>query len=310
MQFVDSLSGYGIDCSTTADCMHFSGFVCCPPRLEKSRKAIVSMNKKIFETAMWLGLAALLTPGILSAQAANPEAFARGAQGGPGRGFAGPPDTAPKGPAPLNSEGKPDISGAWEPNAIRLNVDMVATGIHPPFQPWAEKLYNERKANISKDDPEARCLPPGVPRMSTTPYPFRIMWTPKLTLIVYEGGAHIWRQVFTDGRKHSEDPNPSWLGESIGTWDGDTFVIDTVGFNGKSWIDESGLPTTDKLHVIERIKRVDAGHLEIEHTVDDPGAYTGPWKFTTHPRMLKGELMEYICQENNRDVEHLVGSGK
>jgi hypothetical protein len=267
------------------------------------------MNKKLFVTAsllelMALGFMASLTPGTLSAQGANPEAFERGAQG-PGRG-----DGAPTGPAPKNVDGKPDISGAWAPNAIRQNVDLVATGIHPPFQAWAEKAYNEHKANISKDDPEARCLPPGVPRMSTTPYPFRIMQTPGLTLIVYEGGAHIWRQIFTDGRPHDKDPNPSWLGDSIGRWDGDTFVIDTIGFNGKSWIDESGLPTTEKLHVIERIRRVDAGHLEIEHTVDDPGAYTTPWKFTTHPTLLKGELMEYICQENNRDLEHLVGAGK
>ena len=259
------------------------------------------MTKKTLSALVLPGLIAALTPGILSAQAANPEAFNR-----PGRG-----DTAPRGPAPKNAEGKPDISGAWETGeAIQQNVDLVKTGVHPPFQPWAEKVYNQRKANISIDDPEARCLPPGVPRMSTTPYPFRIMQTPGLTLIVYEGGAHVWRQIFTDGRKHSADPNPTWLGESIGWWDGDTFVIDTIGFNGKSWIDESGLPTTDKLHVIERMRRVDAGHLEIEHTVDDPGAYTAPWKFTTHPRLLKGELMEYICQENNRDVEHLVGSGK
>ena len=271
----------------------------------KTRKGNRSMSKRTFATATLLGLMASLTPGILSAQGANPDAFARGTAQGPGRG-----DGAPKGPAPKNPEGKPDISGAWEPNAIRQNVDMVATGIHPPFQPWAEKVYNERKANISKDDPEARCLPPGVPRMSTTPYPFRIMQTPGITLIVYEGGAHIWRQIFTDGRPHEKDPNPSWLGDSIGKWDGDTFVIDTIGFNGKSWIDESGLPSTEKLHVIERIRRVDAGHLEIEHTVDDPGAYTAPWNFTTQPRLLKGEMIEYICQENNRDLEHLVGGGK
>jgi hypothetical protein len=84
-------------------------------------------------------------------------------------------------------------------------------------------------------------------------------------------------------------------------------VIDTIGQNGKTWIDESGLPTTDKIHVIERIRRVDLGHLEIENIVDDPGAYTKPWKFTTHPELLKGEMIEYICQENNRDVEHLYG---
>jgi len=227
---------------------------------------------------------------------------ARGARGGGQRS-----NWPPAGEAPKNADGKPDISGAWEPNAINANVDMVRTGVEIPFQPWAETLYKERKENISREDPEARCLPPGVPRMSTTPYPFRIMQTPGITLIVYEGGAHIWRQIFSDGRPHSADPNPSWLGESTAKWDGDTFVIDTVGFNGKSWVDESGLPTTDSLHVIERIRRVDLGHLEIEHTVDDPKAYTKPWKFTTHPVMLRGELMEYICQENNKDVPHILG---
>jgi hypothetical protein len=184
---------------------------------------------------------------------------------------------------------------------------MISTGVQVPFQPWAEKVYHEHKDNISKDDPEARCLPPGVPRMSTTPYPFRIVQTPKLTVIVYEGGAHVWRQIFTDGRPHDPDPNPSWLGESIGHWEGDVFVVDTTGMNGKTWIDEAGLPTTEKLHVIEKFHRIDLGHMDIEHTVDDPGAYTKPWMFTTHPTMLKGELLEYICQENNRDLQHLIG---
>lgn len=217
------------------------------------------------------------------------------------------PAWPPEGPTPRAADGHPDLSGAWAPNAIRQNVDMIRTGVMVPFLPWAEKVYNERKGTDSKEDPEARCLPPGVPRMTTTPYPFRIMQTPGLTLIVYEGGAHVWRQIFTDGRPHAADPNPSWLGDSTGRWDGDTFVIDTVGFNGEAWLGESGLPTTDKLHVIERITRPDYGHLVTVNTIDDPGAYSKPWSFTTHPAMLKGELMEYICQENNRDVEHLVG---
>ena len=175
------------------------------------------------------------------------------------------PAWPPAGPTPRTADGKPDLSGAWAPNAIRQNVDMIKTGVQVPFQPWAEKVYNERKSSDSRDDPEARCLPPGVPRMTTTPYPFRIMQTPGLTLIVYEGGAHVWRQIFTDGRPHAADPNPSWLGDSIGRWEGDTFVIDTVGFNGKAWLDESGLPTTEALHVIERIQRPDYGHLVIEN---------------------------------------------
>ncbi len=116
----------------------------------------------------------------------------------------------PKGPAPRTSDGKPDLSGAWAPNAIRQNVDLRASlkeeGVAIPFQSGAEKLYLERKANFSKDDPESNCLPPGVPRMTTTPYPFRIMQTPKLILIVYEGGAHVWRQIFMDGRPHPRTP--------------------------------------------------------------------------------------------------------
>jgi hypothetical protein len=221
------------------------------------------------------------------------------------------PNWPPKGATPRTADGKPDLSGAWAPNAIRENVDLRATlkkqGVEIPFQPWAEKLYLQRKAAFSKDDPEGHCLPPGVPRMTTTPYPFRIVETPKLYLIVYEGGAHIWRQIFMDGRSHPSDPNPTWLGDSIGHWEGDTLVVDTVGLNGRTWLDESGLPTTESLHVIERFSRPDLGHLEIQNIIDDPKAYTKSWSFTTHPVMLKGDLMEYICQENNRDVQHLVG---
>jgi hypothetical protein len=194
---------------------------------------------------------------------------------------------------------------AREPNAFRQNVDLPSTDIEIPFQDWSAALYKQHKEGVSRE-PEARCLPPGVPRMSTTPYPFGIMQTPALTLIVYEGGAHIWRQIFTDGRAHSKDPNPSWLGESIGHWEGDDFVGRHRWLQRKSWIDESGLRTTDHLHVIDRFHRIDLGHMENEHTVDDPKAYNKPWKFTTHPMMLRGELMD-ICQENNRDLEHLVG---
>jgi hypothetical protein len=223
----------------------------------------------------------------------------------------GDPNWPPKGPTPLTPDGKPDLSGAWQPNAFAENVNLPNAlkriGEEIPFQPWAKELYDKRRASDSAGDPEGHCLPPGVPRMNTTPYPFRIMQAPNLTLIVYEGGAHIWRQIFTDGRPHPKDPNPSWLGDSIGRWEGDTLVVDTVGLNGKTWIDESGLPSTESLHVIERFRRPDLGHLEIVNTVDDPKAYTKSWSFTTHPVMLKGELMEYICQENNRDVEHLVG---
>ena len=259
------------------------------------------MSKAVFRAAAPVFLIAAICSGSLLAQ--EPAAAAgRGGRGGPGRG-----DGAPTGPAPKNAEGKPDISGAWAPNAIRQNVDLVATGVTPPFQPWAEKVYTEHKTNISKEDPEARCLPPGVPRMSTTPYPFRIMQTPGLTLIVYEGGAHIWRKVFLDGRPHNPQVVDTWLGDSIGHWEGDTLVVETVGQNDITWLDESGIPHSDEMKVTERISRPDLGHLTIEHIIDDPKTFSKPWRFTTHPTLLKGELIEYICQENNRDVQHLVG---
>jgi hypothetical protein len=213
----------------------------------------------------------------------------------------------PQGPTPRTADGKPDLSGNWAPNAIRENVDLIGTGVEVPMQPWAAAVYKQHKDALSKEDPEARCLPPGVPRMSTTPYPWTIVQTPKLIVIVYEGGAHIWRKVFMDGRAHDPNVQDTWLGDSIGHWEGDTLVIDTVGQNDKTWIDQSGIPHSAAMRVTERIRRPDFAHLEIEHTIEDPKTFTKAWKFTTHPTLLKGELIEYICQENNRDVEHLFG---
>ncbi len=174
--------------------------------------------------------------------------------------------------------------------------------------PWADKIYRERKGDLSKDDPEGLCLPPGVPRMSTTPYPWSMIQNDKELVIIYEGGAHVWRKIFLDGRKHNPQAVETWLGDSIGHWqDNDTLIVETVGQTDKTWLDESGLPHTKDMVVTEQFKRADEGHMEIVHTVTDPGAYSKPWTFTTHPTQLKGELIEYICQENNKDVQHLVG---
>ena len=214
---------------------------------------------------------------------------------------------SPTGPTPRTADGKPDLSGNWAPNAIRQNVDLIGSGVEVPMQPWAAEVYKRHKESLSKEDPEARCLPPGVPRMSTTPYPWTIVQTPKLIVIVYEGGAHVWRKVFMDGRPHDPSVQETWLGDSVGHWEGDTLVVDTVGQNDKTCIDQSGIPHSSEMHVIERIRRPDMGHLEIEHIIEDPKTFTKPWTFTTHPTLLKGELIEYICQENNKDVEHLLG---
>jgi hypothetical protein len=205
-------------------------------------------------------------------------------------------------------DGKVDFSGNWQPNAIRQNINLASQGGEPAMMPWAEKAYQDHKSKLSKDDPEARCLPPGVPRMSTTPYPWSMIQTPKMLVIVYEGGAHVWRKIFMDGRAHDPNVEETWLGDSIGHWeDNDTLVVETVGQTDKTWLDEDGHVHTNKMVVTEIFRRPDMGHMEIEHTIDDPGAYPKPWKFTTHPTLMNGELIEYICQENNRDVEHLFG---
>jgi hypothetical protein len=242
------------------------------------------------------------TPGGAIQTPGSQQGAAAGSQG---RGRRGP--ALPEGPTPRTEDGHPDLSGNWTPNAIGQNVDMVRSGVEVPFQSWAYDVWKTHKDSNSKDDPEARCLPPGVPRMSTTPYPWTFVQTPKMLVIVYEGGAHIWRKVFMDGRGHDPNVQDTWLGDSIGHWEGDTLVVETVGQNDKTWIDEAGIPHSSDMKVIEKISRPDLAHLTIEHIIDDPKTFTKPWTFTTHPTLLRGELIEYICQENNRDVEHLFG---
>jgi hypothetical protein len=223
-------------------------------------------------------------------------------------------------PAPRLADGHPDLGndkGAWNPRII-VNLSGEGTGgpdrspverkVDVPFQPWAKTLYEKRMGDLQKDDPEARCLPPGVPRMMATPFPFQIYQLPGRVLFLYEGGAHVFRTVYTDGRPHQKDPNPSFLGDSIGRWEGDTFVVDAVGFNDEFWLDQDGHPHTESLHVIERYTRTDEMTLHYEVTIDDPKAYTGPWTSSyTIPWSAGTELLEYICQENNKDLRHLVG---
>jgi hypothetical protein len=129
--------------------------------------------------------------------------------------------------------------------------------------------------------------------------------TPDLIVVLYEAFT-LWRQIFVDGRRLAAEVQPTWLGYSTGAWDGDTLVVDSRGFNGRAWLDQAGKPSTEQLHVVERLRRKDYGHLEVEITIDDPGAYTRPWtvmqQFTLLPEK---ELLEFICNENNRDLPHL-----
>jgi hypothetical protein len=221
-------------------------------------------------------------------------------------GAAGIPLTAtvPKGPAPRTKDGKPDFSGVWSPDRTFIYdiSSALKKGETLPIQPWAEKLAKER---MSKDDPEANCLPTGVPRMA--PYPWRIVQTPTHVFFLFEGNIHSYRQMFLNRASHPADPDPSWYGDSIAKWEGDTLVVDSVGFNDKFWFDFAGHPHTEKLHVIERYRRPDQGHLEYEVTVDDPGAYTKPFTMYGKSTLQDTDLMEYICNENNQDVSHITG---
>jgi len=214
--------------------------------------------------------------------------------------------------APRLPDGKPDLSGIWMPLEGSKYAKDLAADLKPgdvPFQPWARKLFDTRvDGSHSREDPGAHCLPPGVPMINGAPYPFKVVQTKDFLLVAYEV-FNLWRQIFLDGRELTADANPTWLGYSTGKWEGDTLRVDTRGFNGKSWLDALGRPTTESLHVMERFHREDFGHLRLEVTIDDPGAYTRPWvvneEFVLDPET---ELMEFICNENNRDLTHLSGN--
>jgi len=220
------------------------------------------------------------------------------------------PDGKPdlKAPAPKNADGHPDLSGVWSPDTRPLQV--IAPDAAIPFQPWAKKLTDER-ANGARglDDPAAHCIPT-MPKLVVLPYPYKFVQVPGMMLMLYEGFT-TYRQVFTDGRALPKDPNPSWLGYSVGHWDGDTFVVDTIGINEHSWLDNAGRPHSDAMHLTERYHRRDFGHLDMQLTVDDPKTYTKPWSVAENAVMLPDtDLLEYACSEDNKDLPHLVGTSK
>ncbi len=218
----------------------------------------------------------------------------------------------PTGPAPRTAAGQPDLSGIWEPGGEfempKYLLNLAADRKEPvPFRPEAEALYKQRQATNSVDHPGARCLPSGIPEKDAVPAPFKILQMPDLVVILYESRT-IFRQIFTDGRPLPVDPVPTWQGYSTGRWDQDTLVVETAGFNDRTWLDMAGHPATDALHVTERFHRRDYGHMDIDITINDPKAYTEPWGAHETVRLRPtDELMEHICEENNRDPAHMVG---
>ena len=221
------------------------------------------------------------------------------------RGANGAPNMAA--PAPRTGSGKPDLSGIYQTDMKYFRNLAADIGLeNVPMTPEARKIHEARATGLlGYDEPDAHCLPQGVPKINSAPVPFKIVQTEKLVVLVYEA-FNLWRQVHLDGREFGDDLNPSWLGYSKGRWEGDDLVVDTRGLNGKQWLDHGGLPTSDKLQVTERFRRPAFGRLEIELTINDPTYYTKPWSVTTSARLLVGtELFEFICNENEKSTKHM-----
>jgi hypothetical protein len=233
-----------------------------------------------------------------------------------------PEDKVPKavaGPAPHLPDGRPDFggNGAWFPGFNGNLAETTWKGVKSadkhvdvPFLPGTLKTYNERVENRSKDDPEARCLPVGVPRFMFDPYPFQIIQTNNQVLFVFEGDNYLWRIVNIQpaGSAHPKNLKPTWLGDAVGHYEGDTLVVDVTGFNGLAWLDQAGHATSDKLHLTERYTRTDSLTLKYEVTIDDPEAYSKPWTASNTVHWRPGmELMESICQEDEKSSIHMIG---
>ena len=212
-------------------------------------------------------------------------------------------------PAPNRADGKPDLSGIWNPDPPKLRD--VTAGSKPgevSMKPEAEALFKKRlSGDLSALDPDANCLPQGVPKIDSAPAPYKIIQEANHISVLYEAFDQ-FRQFFMDGRELPKNANPQWFGYSVAKWDGDTLVVESSGFNGKAWLDQVGHPSTEQLKVTERFHRKDFGHMEMTATIDDPGAYNKPWSFTQPLSLVfEGDLIEDVCNENNTDLPHLKG---
>ena len=229
-------------------------------------------------------------------------------------------------PAPRLPNGKPDFSGVWEsrvPPSGRPGAALPSIGEAPPvatffnvsanikeglpFTPWASDLRRQRMAGNSQDNPDANCLPIGFMQLHTHSQPRKVVHTKDDLVIMYEANYGL-RQIYTDGRSlPADDPQPWWFGYSVGKWEGDTLVVETIGLRDDGWLDVAGSPFTSGAKITERFRRPDFGRLEIDITIDDAKAYTKPWTVRVNQRLSVGEeLLEFICNENERSSKHYV----
>lgn len=206
---------------------------------------------------------------------------------------------------PRMANGKPDFQGFWN---IPYTPNL-ATNTPEDKIPYTEKGREAFRAHDSKDDPTSLCYYPGVPRIMQSPYPVQILQTPEYLIFAFEY-MRLWRVIPMDGRPHPQRVEPSFMGDSVGHWEGDTFVVETIGFNDKTWLDTAGHQHSDQMKVIERFTRTPTT-IVMSYDIIDPVMYAKPWTLERPLTPLKAsyglpELIEYACNENNRDVEHLV----
>jgi len=211
-------------------------------------------------------------------------------------------------PAPRSSDGKPDLSGVWRGPGAGSYDRNIARDLKPAdIQPWAEALYQQRVRDMGKDAPRANCLPDPFAYYHAVDLA-RIVQIPGVIVILYQGTTNsVHRTVFTDGRRLPVDPNPSWMGYSVGRWDAETLVVETAGFNDRGWLDIEGHPHTEALRITERFRRRDFGHMDLEMTFDDPKAFTRPFSIKMDKTLVAdSDLLESVC-ENDHSVPHMVG---
>jgi hypothetical protein len=222
-------------------------------------------------------------------------------------------------PAPRLADGKPDLSGIWAVECSIYGLDPcftrsiffdLAKDLKPEdvqMTPWAAAVAAQRESRDHVDDPLGYCMPPGVPRIDYAGGPFKILQTPGVTAFLYEAlVGMIFRQVFTDGRTLPDQSDQTWLGNSVGRWDGDTFVVETNGLRDGGWLDtKKGRPHSDALRVTERFHRTDFGHMDLAITINDPKAYLKPWTAIAKVNLLPDtELIEAFCEDHAKTMEH------
>jgi hypothetical protein len=232
-------------------------------------------------------------------------------------------------PAPRAADGKPDLSGLWQTDAAPpemlerlipgstngageeplsqyfINILSDFKPDEAPMRPDAAALFLQRSKAFSNESPLSHCLPEGMPLVEMAPAPYKIIQTRGLTVMLYERDT-TYRQVYTDGRKLPDDPQPSWLGYSVGKWEGDWLVVETTGFNDRGWLDARGHTHSEALHLTERFHRLDFGHMEVRLTIDDPKTYTKPFNILLKQRLqADSDLLESFCAENEKDSHHI-----